>query len=112
MAKTQCILHKIPPEIRDAIYIILVKEWLDAEPHHHSRHSVNGGCGRHSKLLDLSLPLERALIPDKTLFREIFVVRIKMSTIFVNTMPKPRVFIANMSPLAKASIRSVSVGLR
>ena len=112
MATTPCISRKLPPEIRDLIYIILVQEWLDAKPYHHSRHSVSGGRGRRRKLLDKPLSLERALIPDKTLFREIFAVRIKMSTIFVRPRPKPCIFFADKSPLAQASIRSALVDLR
>ena len=113
MAQTRdCALRKVPPEIRETIFHLVIAEWIEQNPRHLSGRSVHGGYGieRYGEC-DRSPALERALIGEKDLFRDIFALRIKLSQIRVDPFLQ-HTLIGTQSPFARASIRSIVLTIR
>jgi hypothetical protein len=85
---TECTLRKIPCEIREEIFELVVIEWMKRAPHHPSRYQTNAGYGEKwgvkEKRSSRCPSLERALIADRSLYREFFAARVKFQSIRVD----------------------------
>jgi hypothetical protein len=120
LLKDKCTLYRLPPEIRIIIIDLVLEEWYEWD----------GSIKDISPDIANAIPLnrvpflERAVIPCKTLFREVMNCRIQSSVLtlmpdrirhFDNVINHTEVFgyqyptLAKMSPLATRSIRKVSL---
>lgn len=116
--KSACTLYKLPPEIRELVFIHAIKDAFDAEDWCPSAWSMdedgsNHGIGANWEFSDLP-PLERALVPERMIYREIFGLRIKMSTVSMSPLPgcrDPHLYpsLSKASVLLRESIRKIMV---
>jgi hypothetical protein len=128
--QSTCSLSSLPPELRMEIFKLVVDDYSMSKRSYYrnSFRNVNSDTfeiwtgnevfrsSDSRKMLDRLPPLERALIGNRTLYREIFSTRIKSSTIRLWAKPVEGEFqfpnFEEISPLLRKSMRKVIISTR